>query len=482
MRNPPEALKIEFFEGLPENDVSRVLDLATRSTYSDGQVIIAEGEEGDTLFIVASGRVSVEKATIDRKLETLTTLGPGECFGELALVDRQPRSATIRAIGQAEVYRITLADLNALFAQNPEIQCRLLQRLVSITAQRLRLVDETLVQSIYDTIITIDRSFLILQRNQVTKERGLLGRIVAADEAVGKDLFQLVPHLGEGVRRKLLQVMSSREIATLHLDHKEDKGNTVYLEITVAPRLEDGRVVGAVLGIRNVTETKSLEVQLIQAEKLAMAGRMAAEVGHELNNYLAVISGHTDILLSYEDVQKMEPVSKSLKAISGQIRRIERFTAGLMDMGMLQSKTEEANLNPLIEKLIDFIQGQSRFRSIEFVLNLDREIPTLEIDPGQIQQVLLNLYANAADAMGHGQVTTETRLNGNEVIAEVRDDGPGMPEEVRSRIFESGFTTKSTGHGFGLALCQRVVQNHNGSLAVESQPGKGSCFTLTFQV
>jgi len=87
-----------------------------------------------------------------------------------------------------------------------------------------------------------------------------------------------------------------------------------------------------------VTETKSLEVQLIQAKKLAMAGRMAAEVGHELNNYLAIISGHTDILLSYKDVQKMEPVSKSLKAISGQIRRIERFTAGLMDMGRRQSK------------------------------------------------------------------------------------------------------------------------------------------------
>ena len=176
----------------------------------------------------------------------------------------------------------------------------------------------------------------------------------------------------------------------------------------------------------------------------------------------------------------MGPVSKSLKTISGQIRRIERFTSGLM--GMLQSKTEEANLNPLIEKLIDFIQGQSRFRSIEFVLNLDREIPTLEIDPGQIQQVLLNLYANAADAMGHDQVTTETRLNGNEVIAEVQDDGPGMPEEIRSRIFEFGFTTKSIGHGFGLALCQKVVQNHNGSLAVESQPGKDTCFTLTFQV
>ena len=126
MKNPPEAVKIEFLEGLPENDVSRVLDLATRSAYSDDQVIITEGEEDDTLFIVASGRASVEKATINRKLETLTTLGPGECFGELTLVDRQPRSATIRAIGQAEVYRITLADLNALFAQNPEIQCRLL--------------------------------------------------------------------------------------------------------------------------------------------------------------------------------------------------------------------------------------------------------------------------------------------------------------------------------------------------------------------
>ena len=161
---------------------------------------------------------------------------------------------------------------------------------------------------------------------------------------------------------------------------------------------------------------------------------MSAEIGHELNNYLAVIYGHTDLLLGNKDLQGIDRAKKSLQAISDQIRKVERFTAGLMDLGLLRSKREDSDVNQLLEKLVQLIQGQSRFRRTEFILEADADLPHLEIDPGQFKQVLLNLYANASDAMGEGRVTTRTGYckDKNQVVVE--DNGPGMPEEVRECI------------------------------------------------
>ena len=149
---------------------------------------------------------------------------------------------------------------------------------------------------------------------------------------------------------------------------------------------------------------------------------------------------------------------------------------------MLRSHKEKADFNGLVNRLIPFIQGQSRFRRVEFVLDLEPNLPQVEVDPGQIQQVLLNLYANAADAMGQGRVATVTHFckSQKRVVVKVEDNGPGMSEKVRDRIFDSGFTTKSTGHGLGLAVCRRIVENHNGEIEVTSESGQGTTFTLTF--
>ena len=203
-----------------------------------------------------------------------------------------------------------------------------------------------------------------------------------------------------------MQVISSGEITVLRLDYEASPGCSVYFEVTVAPYLNGNTTVGAILALRDITETRTLEVQLIQAEKLAMAGQMSAEIGHELNNYLAVIYGHTDLLLGNKDLQGIDRAKKSLQAISDQIRKVERFTAGLMDLGLLRSKREDSDVKQLLEKLVQFIQGQSRFRRTEFILEADADLPHLEIDPGQFKQVLLNLYANASDTMGEGRVTT----------------------------------------------------------------------------
>jgi len=477
-----QELKVPLFDGLSDSEVRELLDLADRRSFDSGHVIISEGDPGTALFIVADGWVRVEKATIEQKQELLTSLGPGECFGELSLVDREPRSASVRAVGRTTVDALDRDRLDVFFNSHTAAHCQILENLVKITSRRLRQLDETLVQGMYDGIIMVDSKFCLLNWKRITDKQCLLEGLATPAEAAGKDLFALVPHLGEGVHHALSQVMASGETATMQLDYENPDGELAYFEVTLAPYLEGGEALGAALGIRNITETKSLEVRLIQAEKLALAGQMAAEIGHELKNCLTVLVGHTDLLLTNPEVEALEKPIRSIKIISEQLARVENFASGLMDLGVVRSKTETSDLNLLVEKLIQFIQGQSRFRRIEFDLDLGSGLPPLDVDPGQIHQVLLNLYANAADAMGKGRVSTVSRLDAQERQARlsVRDDGPGMSEDLLNRIFAPGYTTKETGHGFGLAICRRIVENHRGTISAQSEVGKGTEFTLTF--
>ena len=465
---------IALFENLSADDVALFYDLATRRTFADREVIITEGEIGDALYIVAVGKVHVEKTTLDQQQEVLTSLGTGECFGELALVDRDPRSATVRASGQTEVFELTQDALAPFFDAHPDIHRTVLHNLAKITAQRIRRMDETLVQSVYDSIIVLDDTFCVTGWNHSTSKQSLI-HADDTEQVLGQDLFVLIPQLGDGVRHRLLQVMGSEDVAVFPLEYETGSEQVAYFEVTVAAQ---GK--GVAIGLRDVTDSKSLETRLIQAEKLAMAGQMSAEIGHDLKNYLTVIMGHTELLIINPKLEGEERIQRSLNAVSEQLTKMEQFASGLMDLGMLRSKTEPSDLNMLVEKLVAFIQGQSRFRKVEFDLKLGSDVPLIDIDPGQIQQVILNLFANAADAMGQGVIDTTTSLKGDRVEIVITDHGPGMPEEVQQRIFDSGFTTKETGHGFGLAICGRIIENHGGTVEVVSKENVGTTFTLTF--
>lgn len=474
----PNEIQIALFDGLSEEDKALFFNLANIRSYDDQQVIVQEGDLGEAMYVVLSGTVRVEKATLDQQQEVLTSLGEGECFGELAMVDRKPRSATVRALGITEVYEFLQQDLDPFFDAHPNLHRRILQNLAKITAQRVRRLDETLVQSLYDSILWLDSQFAVREWNRLTDKQTIF-----ADDApevlLGRDLFEILPQLGGGLRQTLMQVMASGEMATLPLELRGADENLVYFEVTIAPHQD-----GIALGFRDVTESKILESRLIQAEKLAMAGQMSAEIGHELKNYLTVLMGHTELMQLNPKLKGDDRIVRSLSAILEQLGKMEQFATGLMDLGMLRTKTEAAHINALIDKLIVFIQGQSRFHKIEFDLDLETDLPMLDIDPGQIQQVMINLYANAADAMGEGRIGTGTRFDAvaQRVVVVVTDQGPGMPEEVLMRIFDSGFTTKKTGHGFGLAICARIIENHGGTIEVESKEGVGTTFTLTFPV
>ena len=461
-----------------------VFDLATQIVYEDGDTIIREGDPGRGLFLLAAGKVAMGKQTIEGELESLAILQPGECFGEMALVDHMPRSATATAVGRAEVFALEQTAVESLFAGHSDIHLKILSNLVRMISGRLRGSDENLVHSAYDSIIEIDAELSILKHVRVTGRPGLIPPDVPDNALARRSLFDAIPRLGEGVRQQLTRIFELGERASMGLEFEHDGGEISFYEVTVAPGVGSEDQTQAALGIRNVTESRALETRLIQTEKLAMTGQMAAEIGHELRNYLTVLIGHVDLLGVNPDVKNSDKAVRSIGIMGEQLERVETFATGLMEMGVLKLEKEPSDLNHLIEKLIDFVRGQKRFRRVEFESHLDDALPTIEADQGQIHQVQMNLYANAADAMDAGiiKIRTGTENDGQLLVAEVEDTGLGIPDDQLEKIFESGYTTKDTGHGLGLAVCRRIVENHQGDIEVRSVVGQGTTFRLEFRL
>ena len=237
---------------------------------------------------------------------------------------------------------------------------------------------------------------------------------------------------------------------------------------------------------RRYNELQNAQEQMIHSERMAAKGEMAAEVGHELRNQLSAISGQAQLLL--RDAQKgtFENVERRAQLVLDQSRRMEGLSKGLMDFSRAELTIERVDLNALIQKSIEFVRTQNRFDGVEWDLKLADPGPELRADPGQLQQVLLNLFLNAADAMNEKPaarktITVATTLDekNRQVQVRVSDNGPGIPGSIERRIFEPHFTTKANGHGFGLSTSYRIITNHGGSMSVASPPGQGAVFTVS---
>jgi signal transduction histidine kinase/CheY-like chemotaxis protein len=240
---------------------------------------------------------------------------------------------------------------------------------------------------------------------------------------------------------------------------------------------------------RSYQELESLQEQMIGLEAMAAKGRASAEIGHELNNFLTVIMGNFELLNM--SITKGDPASlqKYINGIDANLKKIQKFVDGLLDFSTSKTEKVQCDINELIEKTLLFVSPQNRFKNISFKKELKAGIQPVMVDSGQIQQVLYNLLNNAADAMGKrtgegGSITLGTDYDEKErvILIWVKDTGKGMPEEEVKRIFQGGFTTKKTGHGMGLNICKKIINNHNGTIEVESKPNLGTTFKIKLPV
>jgi two-component system NtrC family sensor kinase len=236
---------------------------------------------------------------------------------------------------------------------------------------------------------------------------------------------------------------------------------------------------------KRTEELVAVQMQMAQSEKLASIGRLAAGVAHEINNPLGGIL--TFSMLALEDCDADHPMKQSLEVIVKQTLRCRETVKGLLDFARQSSSSPSATeVNTVVDKTLLLLENQASFQNIRTVRSFTPDLPPVLLDAGQLQQVIINIVINAADAMEeNGVLTLETSKapNGQEILIRISDTGKGIPEEIRPLIFEPFFTTKKVGKGtgLGLSIVHGIVTRAGGKIEVASS-SKGTTFTIRLPI
>ncbi|MEW5725941.1 MAG: ATP-binding protein, partial [Thermodesulfobacteriota bacterium] len=377
--------------------------------------------------------------------------------------------------------------------------------------RRLRNLLANIIDSMPSVLAGVDVAGRVTQWNQWAAE--VTG--VPAGQALGRPISEVlgaVPGLFEGVAAAI----ETREVQRREKVLWERGGEPRYYDVTAYP-LEGGADRGAVIRLDDVTHRVRIEDMIIQTEKMLSVGGLAAGMAHEINNPLVgIIHGARNIirrvspdleanrLLALECGTRLDQVRAYLER-----RQIMQFLGGILASGERAAKIvsnmldfsrsggsdkKAARLEELLDKVVELsasdydLKKRHDFLHINIVREYDAHLPPVLCEPTKIEQVILNLLKNSAQAMNHKTygddrpiITLRTGRRGDQAFIEVEDNGPGMDEAVRRRVFEPFFTTKPAGEGTGLGLSVSyfiIVDSHQGSLNVESSPGTGAKFTI----
>jgi len=266
----------------------------------------------------------------------------------------------------------------------------------------------------------------------------------------------------------------------------EDDGNPLEYEITTYPiHNEKGQIIQAFIFEEDVTEKRRLEATLVQSEKLAAVGQLAAGVAHEINNPLTAIIANAQLLKRM--IPEDEDILEMLELISTAGNRASQVVRNLLDFARKEHYDfEPTDINDTISKSLALVQHELLSRSIELNFEPEDNLPLVLASYDHLQGVWLNLLLNAIDAIDSddGIIRVVTKSKGKELRVTVNDNGKGIPQEQVSRIFEPFYTTKEPGRGTGLGLsvCHRTIKQHGGNMLVNSQLGSGTEFTVILPV
>jgi two-component system NtrC family sensor kinase len=229
-----------------------------------------------------------------------------------------------------------------------------------------------------------------------------------------------------------------------------------------------------------------MQQQMVQSEKLASLGKLSASIAHEINNPLGGILIYAHLI--QEDMKKDDPASENLSKIIKETTRCKNIVKDLLEFARSKEPRKGlADLNRTLGRALDIVEQQAAFQDVRIHKQLASDLPAVIADADQLQQVFLNIIINACEAMdGKGDLTLTTARDpaGKTVSVGIQDTGCGMSTAVKSMIFEPFFTTKEVGKGtgLGLAVSYGIITRHEGTISVESEPGKGATFTITLPV
>lgn len=490
--------------------LARILDISREVFQFENAIIRLLSDDGKTLQAVASYGYS-QAAAEKPILLGQGIMGKAAKFGVPYLINNLsqsddyipgidaacsemavPLTARDRVIGvfnvesqQLEAFSANDCDALSILAGQAAIaidNAHLYQKLcrVSHEKEKLHHLNEQILASISIGLYTVDQQLRITSWNHSMAE---MSGITAA-RALGRPLLTLFPSLEkEGVATRLRRVLESGRAEKLRLLHRGQTGENRLQKRFLAPLKDAEETIGVVVVVEDITEFEQLLAQTIQSEKLAEVGRMSAGIAHEINNPLTVINSACQLLREEDNTPEQLEL---LQRVDGEIKRLKNLTTGLLSYsGSPNGQRKPTDINKILRDVLNLLRYELNKEQIEANENFGA-LPLVGVDANKFKQIFINLILNAIQAMGKGgQLWIETAtVAGQELVIRFSDNGPGVPDTLKDKIFEPFFTARQdgTGTGLGLFLCRKIIAEYQGSLNVADAVEGGCCFEIRLPI
>jgi len=338
------------------------------------------------------------------------------------------------------------------------------------------------VENTNEAFVTIDENHTVLFFNKAAEE--IFG--YSRKEVIGRDLNVIMsPSCSKNHHQAVTRYVKTRIPG--RIGHETEmlasrrNGNTFPASISFSVTEVNGRLFFTGI-VRDMTEKKALQEQIMRSERMAALGQLAAEITHEIKNPLMLIGGFAQQLSRVIDDKKN---LKKVNIITDEVKRLERLLADLREFHLPKTiASEKVDLKELLHEIYFMVKDDCEKKNIRTELKIDDKALLVTGDRYSLKQVFLNLFKNSMDAMEHGGVLSiQTSLIGDQVEIIVADEGCGIPEQDKEKIFSPFFTTKKHGTGLGLCISKRIIEEHaDGSLSMKSKEGKGTSFKVSLPV
>jgi len=368
----------------------------------------------------------------------------------------------------------TIAGYVAVALDNAQLYSSLEQKALEIA--RLKDFSENIVESLNVGVLAVDLEGIVESWN--TRMEQLFG--VLRRDAVGRRLGSLLP---EELAQEIAARHDQQHVTGIYKQRLQHQGKHLTLNVSITPLVsKSGERIGRLLLFDDVTQRERMEEQMSQTEKLTSLGLLAAGVAHEVNTPLAVISNYIQMLA--KQMPEGDPRQSIIDKIVKQTFRASEIVNNLLNFSRTgAAEAANVDVNRVVEETLSLVAHPLKTARIQVVKELAESIPPVHGSANKLQQVFLNLFLNARDAMpGGGMLEVRTTAHNGSVEVEVADTGAGIPREHINRIFDPFFTTKSNGRGTGLGLSVSygIIKEHAGKIDVRSTPGKGTSFHVEF--
>jgi PAS domain S-box-containing protein len=345
----------------------------------------------------------------------------------------------------------------------------------------LRLQTYTILDSISNLVVMIDNHSKVVHCN-----RALLECIeMDYPDVAGKDIREIAVALRYTVNNAPFdtKTISLPPETLCEASLVTPTGKTKLLLQRVSQIINiDGEIIGYIIILTDITEMRDKEQKIQQQEKLALIGQMGSGIVHETKNLLAGIKGYCQLLLLKDQDEDSKKYIRRIDSIASDANKI------VMDFLSLAKPTytvmDITSLNEIVTSICYMIESPSLIGDVNIIIDLTDEDKDVKADESQMKQVILNLVKNAIEAMSetvnpHLIISTKYNKSKNEMALTIKDNGKGIQKENIVRLGDPFFTTKESGTGLGLSICYKIIREHSGHIAVESEPGKGTTFTIS---